>query len=410
MSLKAFLLCAGEGTRFHPHTKSIPKPLIPFLNLPLCAYNLYLLKTLGVQNIIANIHTHPTLLKKELKKLAQQTGLNPPAFSFEKNLLGAAGGLLKVKDFFNPSEPFFYLNGDSFIWLNTKEELSDFYLAHVQSKALVSFLVWPAYNLKSSLSLNYTKKLAPHLKKGLYVNLQKSVQKGYIYAKEEKVCSFSTPPGDNKKAKPYEFSGLALFSPSIFKKIEQQKKITLFTQKKVSKSKQAPYALHIFKDVLSPLVFKEYIRVHPIPNKTQYLAKTQSQQIKVKSCAHRNVPPNRWVDMNQLSTYLEGTQQVLSFLQKQRGKGFLQNVLDFYTPYWRRYEGDNYFSAMLVKTPPTEGILFCGPKVRGLNRLSVKGFAVLGEKVFIEKSLFVQQSVLGRKVCLNTNLQNSLKL
>ena len=412
MSLKAFLLCAGEGARFRPHTKSIPKPLIPFLNLPLCAYNLYLLKTLGVQNIIANVHTHPALLKTELKNLAQQTGFSPPTFSFEKSLLGSAGGLLKVKGFFNPSEPFFYLNGDSFIWLNTKEELSDFYLAHVQSKALVSFLVWPAHNLKPNSSLNYTKNIAPLLKKGLYINPQKPVQKGYIYAKEEKVCSFSTPPTDNKKAKPYEFSGLALFSPAIFNKIEQQKKIALSTQKQVSKSKQAsyPHALHIFKDVLSPLVFKEHIRVHSIPNKTQYLTKTQSQQTKVKSCSHLSLPPTRWVDMNQLGTYLEGTKLVLNFLQKQRGKGFLQNILDFYTPHWRRYEGDNYFSAQLVKNPSTEGILFCGPKVRGLNRLSVKGFAVLGEEVFIEKTLFIQQSVLGKKVCLNTNLQNSLKL
>ena len=393
MSLKAFLLCAGEGTRFQPHTFKLPKPLIPFLNLPLCAYNFYLLKTLGVQHTIINIHAHPALLKKELARLAQQTGLKPPAFSFEESLLGSAGGLLKVRDFFKSPEPFFYLNGDSFIWLKSKEELSDFYSAHIQSKALVSFLVWPA---------------PLHLKKGLYVDPQKPIRKGYIYANGDRVCAFSTPPVDNKKAKPYEFSGLALFSPSIFNKIEQ--KMAKPTPKNPPSN---PLALHIFKDVLSPLVFKEYIRVHSVPKTNELLAHDFERETKKeKPCSHPGRPSLQGLDMNQLSTYLRGTKWVLNFLLKQRGKGFLQDILDLYTPHWRKYEGDNWFSATLVKNPPPDpqDILFCGPEVRGLNQLKVKNFAVLGEKAVITKPLLIQESVLGQGVHLSKDLQNTLKL
>ena len=427
MSLKAFLLCAGEGTRFRPHTLALPKSLIPFLNVPLCAYNLYLLKTLGVQHIIANTHAHPELLKKELPILAQQAGLSPPAFSFEEALLGSAGGLLKVKDFFIPKgynyrasykekhlgrltsqsqnfkghqykpEPFFYLNGDSFIWPKAEGSLSDFYSAHVKSGALASFLVRPADNMTIDSPC-----LSP-LTSVESDSLQRGLKKSYIYAEEERVCSFSKPPEKTPKAKPYDFSGLALFSPQIFNKIEQVQI-------------KSP-ALHIFKDVLNPLVFKEHLRVHSVPKITL-------------------------LDMNQLSTYLQGTQIALHVLREQRrnpprgqnppqgqnlpreqnlprgqnppqsGKGFLQKVLDLYTPDWRRYEGDNWFSAEPVENPPPrpEDILFCGKGVRGLPHLSVKSFAVLGEKAVLANPLLIEKAVLGKNGHLKTTLQNTLKL
>ena len=91
---------------------------------------------------------------------------------------------------------------------------------------------------------------------------------------------------------------------------------------------------------------------------------------------------------------------------------FLQKALGLYTPDWRRYEGDNWFSAELVKNPPphTEDILFCGRGVRGLSHLLVKGFAVLGEGAVIAQPVLMQRSVLGKSAYAKVNLQNTLKL
>ena len=90
--LKGFLLCAGQGTRFYPHTYTLPKSLLPFLNIPLASYNLYLLKTLGVLDCAVNIHTHERILKEELKKRAEEIEWSSPVFSYEEQLLGSAGG------------------------------------------------------------------------------------------------------------------------------------------------------------------------------------------------------------------------------------------------------------------------------------------------------------------------------
>ena len=343
MPLKAFLLCAGEGSRFRPHTHILPKVLIPFLNIPLCAYNLYLLKTLGVRKWTANIHCHPNLQKKNLTVLAQKSGLDQPTFSFEAQVLGSAGGLLKVKDFFEGENHFFYLNGDSFIWPGRETDLLDFYSTHIESGALASFLVRPA-------------KKQPALFK-----------KGYIYAENKTICAFSKAPTKNLRARPYEFSGLALFSQQIFKEIR-------------------PGAFHIFKDVLASLVSsKRGLRVHPVPHL-------------------------RLLDMNQENTYLQGTQVALNFLKEHREEGFLQKILNMYTPFWRRFEGDSWFSAQPVDKPSPTDILFCGPKVKGLKNLSVTGFAVLGERAILAEPLCMEKSVLGQGVYLNQNLQNTLKL
>ena len=99
-SLSAFLLCAGKGTRFAPHTQILPKALLPFLNLPLVSYNLYLLKTLGVRKVAVNTHLHPDILVPKLTQQAEITGIKNLTFNHEEKLLGSAGGLYQFKSFF----------------------------------------------------------------------------------------------------------------------------------------------------------------------------------------------------------------------------------------------------------------------------------------------------------------------
>ncbi len=374
--ISGFLLCAGRGTRFEPHTRFLPKPLIPFLNLPLLAYNIYLLRMLGVKRLSVNVHAHPELLKSQLKKWAIKGKMDSLVLSHEEKLLGSAGGLLKLGSFFKVSEPFFYLNGDSFIlWsgeesvkksLKTKSlPLKNFYLSHIKTGALASFLVRPEEPFKEPL-----------------------FRRGFIWADREsgRVHSFARPAEEKKSLKPYDFSGLAIFSPEIFKEIK-------------------PSARHIFKDVLESL--KKHCRVYPLSSL-------------------------KLLDMNQLDTYLKATGEALSLLQREReekalGHGsFLRKILNFYSPAWNLFEGENYFSATALDTlPEKKNILFCGAKVKGLEQLLVKNFAVLGDHSSLNSSSFqvesrlkknsldfqkiiMESSVLGEEMRLKNSLKNTL--
>ena len=338
--LRGFLLCAGEGTRFYPHTRVLPKVLLPFLNLPLSAYNLYLLKLLGVKDWAANIHVHPEILKDKLKGQAKTAGLSLPLFSHEQKLLGSAGGLLKLKSFFEKEESFFYLNGDSFIWPPSEDSLNYFYKSHVESRALASFLVRPA-----------------------------SKKAGVIWADDNhQIASFLKKPRESGM-KPYDFSGLALFSGRVLELIK-------------------PGDLHIFKDVLESEVLKSHLRVF-------------------------SVSGLKLLDMNQLDTYLEATREALCFLQQREG-GFLQKVLNCFSPHWNYFKGENYFSATKVGNPPEgkENIFFCGREVKGLEKCSikVKGFSVLGDRSSVLSDVSMESSVLGAGVSLDRSLRKELVL
>ena len=61
---------------------------------------------------------------------------------------------------------------------------------------------------------------------------------------------------------------------------------------------------------------------------------------------------------------------------------------------------------MRVKTV----FLFCGEKVRGLEKLSVKNFAVLGDDCFLSDSVRMDSSVLGESINLKQDITKQLIL
>ena len=345
MPLKAFLLCAGKGERFYPHTQMLPKPFLPFLNIPLLAFNLFLLKSLGARQAAVNTHKKNFIFKKKLPGLFEKAGLGPPFLSHEPRLLGSAGGLLKLKSFFEGEKHFLYLNGDSMILPPLKEGLlNNFYKSHVSSKAVASLLVRPA-ELKTSSGL-------------------------WAYPNTNQALSFSPKP----KAKHYDFSGLALFSARIFKEIK-------------------PKDFHIFKDVLSSKDLISHVRVHAVSGLQLW-------------------------DMNQLSSYLKAVDKALHILSAgqntklyQAGR-HLKNVLDTFSPGWDFFKGENYFSAAKIKKPPLDKkkFLFCGKKVKGLEYLSLKNFAVLGDYSHLKAPLLLERAVLGEKAALKHSIKSALYL
>ena len=341
--LKAFMLCAGHATRFYPHTKAQAKMLIPFLNVPLAFYNLYLLKSLGVQNWLANTRKEQQTLREALLGLSNSADMPPPEFSMEEKLLGSAGGLWQARSFFEKEKYFYYLNGDSFIWPLEEDVLSDFYEAHVESQALASFLSIPSQN-----------------------------QQGVLWADDKnQIHSFLKKP-KNSKVKAYDFCGLALFSQPVLDELKRDNH-------------------HIFKDVLEKFCLKKNLRVHVC--------------LDVKM-----------LNMNQLSSYLKGVEQVLnSLIQADTSSRYLKRVLDCFLPNWCKFSGEGYISAtelplVLQEKLSKKNYLFCGQQVKGLENLSVKNFAVLGDHSVIEKPVTIESSVLGEKINLKNNLSRELIL
>src|SRR3989344_6943861 len=61
--MKAIVLAGGLGTRLHPLTVNIPKPMIPVANQPLMEYVVYLLRKHKIKDITALLYHQPETIK-----------------------------------------------------------------------------------------------------------------------------------------------------------------------------------------------------------------------------------------------------------------------------------------------------------------------------------------------------------
>ena len=58
----------GYGTRLRPLTFSVPKPLVPFANLPIISHQIEALVRVGVKTIILAVNVQPETMIKFLKE------------------------------------------------------------------------------------------------------------------------------------------------------------------------------------------------------------------------------------------------------------------------------------------------------------------------------------------------------
>jgi mannose-1-phosphate guanylyltransferase len=110
--VKAFLLAAGRGLRFRPVTERIPKPLLPFLNVPLARAHLERLKDAGVTEAGVNLHHLGHQIEQHLTEGA--TDLPKLVFFEEPKILGTAGALRNAAAFLEDGD-FFVVNSDASI-------------------------------------------------------------------------------------------------------------------------------------------------------------------------------------------------------------------------------------------------------------------------------------------------------
>ena len=91
---QAVILAAGEGRRLRPHTESRPKPLMPFLNLPLLRHSLRLAARSGVRRVWINAwHCAPQIV--DFVATRPEPALDVTVV-VEDQLLGTGGGLANL--------------------------------------------------------------------------------------------------------------------------------------------------------------------------------------------------------------------------------------------------------------------------------------------------------------------------
>ena len=139
--MKAMILAAGSGTRALPLTHLRPKPLFPICNSPLLGLTINQLKEAGVKDIVINTHH----LNHKINSYFQE---NTPSgvsitLRYEPNLLGTAGGIKNVEDFWD-DQPFIVINGDIIHTI----DLNAAYQKHIKSRNLATLILhnYPRYN------------------------------------------------------------------------------------------------------------------------------------------------------------------------------------------------------------------------------------------------------------------------
>lgn len=133
------ILCAGYGSRMAPLTDALPKPLLPFLNVPTITYGMAQLMRAGIEKVAFNTHHLADTIPPVVKRLAATFNIHP-IFVHEWEILGSGGGIKGVVD--SLGEDFDHvvvMNGDTVLEIDLGEHID----AHISSGADVSLVVRP---------------------------------------------------------------------------------------------------------------------------------------------------------------------------------------------------------------------------------------------------------------------------
>ena len=127
-------MAAGLGTRLRPLTYDVPKPLVPVANRPVMEHILLLLRRHRFGPVIANLHSFPDTIRD---RFGDGSGLGIDlTYSHEDELLGTAGGVRNVADFFG-DEPFLVMAADAL----TDIDLAALRAAHEANEGIATLAV-----------------------------------------------------------------------------------------------------------------------------------------------------------------------------------------------------------------------------------------------------------------------------
>jgi mannose-1-phosphate guanylyltransferase len=128
--MKAVIQAGGKGTRLHPYTLVLPKPLMPVGDLPVIEILLKWLRRSGICKVFVTVG-HLGHLIRVLCRDGSQWSMDI-SYSEEPEPLGTIGPLLLLRE--ELKETFLVLNGD----LITDLDLRGFIAFHRKQKALIT--------------------------------------------------------------------------------------------------------------------------------------------------------------------------------------------------------------------------------------------------------------------------------
>lgn len=136
--MKAVILAGGKGTRLHPVTCELPKPMVPVFNIPLMEHLILLLKKHGIRDIGVTLMYLPQKISSYFGD-GSRWGVRLSYF-VEESPCGTAGSLLSAAEFLN--EPFLVLSGDCITDINLTEAIE----FHRRKKTLATLVLTSSGN------------------------------------------------------------------------------------------------------------------------------------------------------------------------------------------------------------------------------------------------------------------------
>ena len=119
---QAVILAGGKGTRLHPYTVVIPKPMLPIGDYPIIEIIARQLAHFGFTDVTISLGHLSGMIELFLKSLPEDTNLPNFTYYVEKSPLGTSGPVKAIKP---DQENFMVINGDILTTLNMKNMFTE---------------------------------------------------------------------------------------------------------------------------------------------------------------------------------------------------------------------------------------------------------------------------------------------
>jgi len=146
--MKAMVLAAGYGTRLGDLTSDTPKPMLQLNGRPMLEYILGHLRAHGFHQIVVNLHYRGDMIRDYFGDGAR-FGVEL-TYAEESSLLGTAGGVKNVSDFFDDADDFLVQYGD----VITDEDFTAMLDFHRSRRAVATLLTHKRLSSNSILCLD----------------------------------------------------------------------------------------------------------------------------------------------------------------------------------------------------------------------------------------------------------------
>jgi NDP-sugar pyrophosphorylase family protein len=136
--MKGLILAGGKGTRLRPLTLNTPKPIVPVANAPFLLYQLDLMTSAGISDVILSLSYQPRKIEDLLQDGADY-GVSI-RYAVEGTPLGTGGAFKNAEEFIDSSTVVF--NGD----LLTRLDLPSVIRRHRDCGAVATLVLTPVDN------------------------------------------------------------------------------------------------------------------------------------------------------------------------------------------------------------------------------------------------------------------------